>query len=341
MPTVFEEEIRSQGEHIRRRAAFGAREAAQVAESFRGVDYVLVAARGSSDNAAVFFQYFAGQELGLLVALATPSLYEGDVPIGLNGAGVLAISQSGRTPGLLNVVESAKEQGRPSAAITNDLESPLSLASDHVIALKAGQERAIAATKTFTTTWQALAQVVEAMKGSSLEGLQTLPDMVDRAATWALAASLPSELLNAERGLTIVGRGVGQAVAAEIALKIREVTGIRAEAYSAADYLHGPIGADGRGSALLLVVTDELKTDVAETLLEECRRFSMGTVVLRSLSRGPFVSDAEIVVDESGPNWCVALAEVIVGQVLALRLGELRGRPIDTAPGLKKVTLSA
>src|ERR1700677_3913523 len=84
MPTVFEEEIRSQGEHIRRRAAFGAREAAQVAESFRGVDYVLVAARGSSDNAAVFFQYFAGQELGLLVALATPSLYEGNVPIGLN-----------------------------------------------------------------------------------------------------------------------------------------------------------------------------------------------------------------------------------------------------------------
>jgi len=75
--------------------------------------------------------------------------------------------------------------------------------------------------------------------------------------------------------------------------------------------------------------------------LEECRRFSMSSVVLRSLSRGAFASDAEIVVDESGPNWCVALAEVIVGQVLALRLGELRGRPIDTSPGLKKVTLSA
>jgi glucosamine--fructose-6-phosphate aminotransferase (isomerizing) len=130
-------------------------------------------------------------------------------------------------------------------------------------------------------------------------------------------------------------------VAAEIALKIREVTGIRAESFSAADYLHGPIGADGRGSALLLVATDELKTDVAEALLEECRRFSMSTVVLRPSSRGAFASDAEIVVDGAGPNWCAALAEVIVGQVLALRLGELRGRPIDTSPGLKKVTLSA
>jgi glucosamine--fructose-6-phosphate aminotransferase (isomerizing) len=312
-----------------------------VAEAFRDVDYVLVAARGSSDNAAVFAQYFAGQELGLLVALAAPSLYEGDTTIGLNGAGVLAISQSGRTPNLVNVIESANAQDRPRAAITNDPASPLALASSHVITLNAGNERAVASTKTFTTTWHALAQLVEALKGSPLEGLETLPETVDRAATWALSATFPVDLLNAERGLTIVGRGVGQAVAAEIALKIREVTGIRAESFSAADYLHGPIGADGRGSALLLVATDELKTDVAEALLEECRRFSMSTVVLRPSSRGAFASDAEIVVDESGPNWCVALAEIIVGQVLALRLGELRGRPIDTSPGLKKVTLSA
>ena len=341
MSTVFEEEIRSQGELIRRRATSGAKEAAEVAASLRDVDYVLVAARGSSDNAAVFFQYFAGQELGLLVALATPSLYEGDMTIGLKGAGVLAISQSGRTPGLVNVLHSANEQGRPTSAITNDPESPLTRESAHVIALMAGPERAIAATKTFTTTWHALAQLVEALKGSPLDGLDTLAHTVNRAATWALSATLPSDLLNAERGVTIVGRGIGQAVAAEIALKIREVTGIRAEAYSAADYLHGPIGADGRGSALLLVVTDELGTDVAETLVEESRRFSMSTVVLRPSSRGAFSSDAEIVVNDEGPNWCVALAEVIVGQVLALRIGELRGRPIDTAPGLKKVTLSA
>jgi glucosamine--fructose-6-phosphate aminotransferase (isomerizing) len=254
---------------------------------------------------------------------------------------VLAISQSGQTPNLVDVIASAKEQGRPTAAITNDPKSALSRASAHVIGLNAGSERAIASTKTFTTTWHALAQLVEALKGSTLEGLETLSDTVDHATSWALSASLPLDLLNAERGLTVVGRGVGQAVAAEIALKLREVTGIRAESFSAADYLHGPIGADGRGSALLLVVTDELSNDVAETLLEESRRFSMSTVVLRSSSRGPFGSDDEIVVDGPEPNWCVALAEVIVGQVLALRLGEIRGRPIDTAPGLKKVTLSA
>jgi glutamine---fructose-6-phosphate transaminase (isomerizing) len=341
MPTVFEKEIRSQAELVRRRTARGEEEAAHVAASFRDVDYLLVAARGSSDNAAVFFQYFAGQELGLVVALAAPSLYEGQTTMRLSGAGVLAISQSGRTPGLVKVIEAANEQDRPNAAITNDIESPLSRASALVVELRAGPERAVASTKTFTTTWHALAQLVEALKGSPLAGLKSLSDTVDQAATWALSADLPLELLNTDRGLTVVGRGVGQAVAAEIALKIREVTGLRAESYAAADYLHGPIGADGRGTALLLVLTDELSSDVAETLLADCRRLSMSTVVLRSSSREPCASDAEIVVDVAEPNWCVALAEVVVGQVLALRLGELRGRPIDTSPGLKKVTLSA
>jgi glutamine---fructose-6-phosphate transaminase (isomerizing) len=341
MTTIFEEEIRSQADILRRRETDGSREAFAVASVFRGVDYLLVAARGSSDNAAVFFQYFAGQELGVLVALATPSLYESGPTIGLKGAGVLAISQSGRTPGLVDVIDAATSQGRPSAVITNDPESPLSQSTSTMIALRAGVERALASTKTFTTTWHALAQLVEAMKGSPLEGLATLPGTVERTANWALSQSLPVGLLNAERGLTIVGRGVGQAVAAEIAIKIREVSGIRAEAYSAADYLHGPVGADGENSTLLLVVTDELASDVAETLLGECRRFSMRTVVLRSSTREGLPCDAEIVIDEPGPNWCVALAEVIVGQVLALRVGELRGRPIDTSPGLHKVTLTA
>jgi glucosamine--fructose-6-phosphate aminotransferase (isomerizing) len=341
MTTVFEEEIRSQGEILRCRAEIGWDQARHVSATWNDIAYVLVAARGSSDNAAVFFQYLAGQELGLLVALATPSLYEGDRPIGLRGAGVLAISQSGRTPGLVQVIEEAIAQERPNAVVTNDTSSPLAKSSGLVIDLGAGPERAIASTKTFSTAWHALAQLVAALKGEPLEGLIELPDTVDRVATWALASSFPTSLLDVEGGLTVVGRGVGQAVAAEIALKIREVTGIRSEAYSAPDYLHGPIGADGEGSTLLLVVTDEMTDSVSAELLEECRRFGMRTVVLRPPNRSTVPCDGEIVLAESLPNWCLGLGEVIVGQVLALRLGELRGRPIDTSPGLNKITLSA
>jgi len=341
MTTLFEQEIRSQGLILRGRAERGREQAERVAESWRNVSYALVAARGSSDNAALFFQYLAGQELGLLVALATPSLYEGETAIRLDGAGVLAVSQSGRTPGLAAVLERAVAQGRPNAAVTNDPTSPLASVAERIIELGAGPEQAVASTKTFSATWHALAQLVEALKGSALEGLNELPDLVERTVSWALETSLPVDALCVDGGITVVGRGVGQSVAAEIALKIREVAGIRSESFAAPDFLHGPIGAGGDGATLMLVITDELSDTVGGELLADSRRVGMRTVVVRPPGRAGFAGDEEIVLAESAPNWSVGLAQVLVGQVLALRLGEQRGRPIDTAPGLKKVTLSA
>jgi len=339
MTTIFEEEIRSQAGILRRRAQSGMENAQRAARSWDAITHALVGARGSSDNAALFFQYLAGRELGLLVALAAPSLYEGGNRIDLTGAGVLVISQSGRSPGIAEVLQQAVDQGRPNAVITNDVTSPIALNGETVIDLGAGLERAIASTKTFSSTWHALAQLVEALKGSELEGLGQLPDVVERVTTWALASELPAPLLNASRGLTVVGRGIGFAVASEISLKIREVTGIRSEAYAASDFAHGPIGADGADSTLLLVVTEEMTDELCEMMLEGCRDTGMRTVVLRPAERGEFTCDDQIVLDESVPNWSLGLAEVVLGQVLALRLGELRGRPIDTSPGLSKITL--
>ncbi len=341
MTTIFEGEILSQAGLLRRRRDAGMEQATRAAASWRDVTHVVVAARGSSDNAATFFQYLAGQEVGLLVALAAPSLYESGVAIGLEGAGVLAISQSGRTPGLARVLEQGRDQGRPTVIITNDPSSPLALGPSTLIDLGAGPERAIASSKTFSTTWQALAQLVSALKGLPVEGLDELADVVERTALWALAASLPTGLLNSPGGLTVVGRGVGYAVAREIALKVREVTGIRAEAFSAADYLHGPSGADGESSTALLVVTAELTGEIAEGVLASCRQRAMRTVVIRSSAGQRCACDEEIVIDERLANWALGLAQVVVGQVLSLRIGEVRGRPIDTSPGLSKVTLTA
>jgi len=338
--TNFEEEIRSQGTLLRARADAGALDARRAADQWSDVTHLLVAARGSSDNAAIFFQYLAGQELGLLVALAAPSLYEGAHQIGLAGAGVLAISQSGRSPGMAQVVAQAKDQGCATAAITNDATSPLAIASDTVIELRAGPERAIASTKTFSTTWHALAQVVEALKAQPLDGMTVLADVVEHTAVWALEEVLPLDLLDVT-GLTMVGRGIGYAVAAEIALKVREVTGVRAEAYAAPDYLHGPIGADGAGCTAVIVVTDELRDDVLVELLQGCVASGMRTLVIRPSTRAAVACDAQIVLPDVAPNWVLGLSAVVLGQVIALRLGVARGRPIDTSPGLAKVTLSA
>ncbi len=338
--TIFEEEIRSQGALLRARSEEGAAAARRAAESWSDVTHLVVAARGSSDNAAVYFEYLAGQELGLLVALAAPSLYEGANHVRLAGAGVLAISQSGRSPGIVDVLRQANQQSCPTVAITNDESSPLALAAGSVLALHAGAERAIASTKTFSTTWHALAQLVEALSGRTLDGLAGLPDVVDEVARWALSTTLPLELLNVT-GLTMVGRGIGYAVASEIALKVREVTGVRAESYAAPDYLHGPIGADGEGCTAVVIVTEELSDAVLDELLRGCRDAGMRTVVIGPIGRLAPECDEHVVLPDCGANWVLGLCEVIVGQVIALRLGEVRGRPIDTSPRLAKVTLSA
>ncbi len=339
MTTIFEEEIRSQGALIRARADRGYEQAARAVAAWGDQSYCLVAARGSSDNAAVFFQYLAGRETGLLVALAAPSLFDRDA-LRLGGAGVLAISQSGRSPGIADVLAHAGRQGRPSVVITNDVRAPLVEVADVVIDLAAGPERALASTKTFSTTWHALAQLTSAMRAAPLPGVDELGDVVDAAVEDLLARDVPDPLLEVRTGLTVVGRGVGYAAAREIAIKVREVAGVRAEAFSVADFLHGPIGADGEGAALLLVVTDELSDALATEVLEGSRETGLSTTVLAPTSRSTPVGDARVALGDT-PNWSLGLVEVVFGQVLALRLGERRGRPIDTSPGLTKVTLSA
>ena len=341
MTTNFEAEIRSQGAILAARTARSRELANQTKQLWRDVKYLLVAARGSSDNAALYFQYVVGQHAKRVVALATPSLFENGQSLTLSGAGVLAISQSGRSPGIVDVVYSAKEQNCPTVGVTNFANSPVGESCDLLIGLEAGTEVAIASTKTFTATAQALVQIASALGETELEGIDGFANYVDSVVEFALNAELPLDLLNQDRGFTVVGRGVGMAAAAEIALKIREVTGLKAEAYSAADFVHGPIGADGDHAALMLVVTDEMSDELVAKLLSDCSAKGMRTVVVRSPDRQSFSANAEIVLPEQAPNWLIPMGHVVVGQILALRLGTLRGRPIDTAPGLAKVTLIA
>ncbi len=339
--SVFEEEIRSQGRLLASRDDAGRRAADVAAASWEGVTHVVVAGRGSSDHAAVFFQYLAGRELGLLVALATPSLYGGGRTIGLRGAGVLAISQSGRSPGLAEVIGQANSQGRPSVVVTNASDSPLARASRSVIDLAVGVERAVASTKTFSATWQVAVHLVGSLRQRPLEAVDLLAPSVDGVATWALEAAWPLSMLDAPRGITVIGRGVGYAVALEVALKIREVAGVRAEAFSVADFLHGPLGAEGDGATLIVVMTSDLAVELAAEVVEAARRTGMSTVVLRAENSASVGAHVDIELPVRGPDWQVGLAEVVAGQALALRLGERRQRSIDSPPGLSKVTLTA
>jgi glucosamine--fructose-6-phosphate aminotransferase (isomerizing) len=339
--SAFEEEIRSQGRLLASRDDAGRRAADAAAASWENVTHVVVAGRGSSDHAAVFFQYLAGRELGLLVALATPSLYGGERTISLRGAGVLAISQSGRSPGLAEVIGEATAQQRPTVVMTNALDSPLARTSNYVIDLAVGPERAVASTKTFSATWQSVVHLVGSLRRRPLDAEERLASSVDEVAKWALETPWPLSTLDAPRGITVIGRGVGYAVAMEVALKIREVAGVRAEAFSVADFLHGPLGAEGDGATLIMVMTSNLSRELAVEVVAAARRTGMSTVAVRAADSTDVGAHVDIELPVRGPDWLVGLAEVVAGQALALRLGERRQRSIDSPPGLRKVTLTA
>jgi glucosamine--fructose-6-phosphate aminotransferase (isomerizing) len=339
--TVFESEILSQSQLLSERTANG-REAANKAAALldSSVTHLVIAARGSSDCVATYLQYLVGQELGVLTALATPSLYSDPRHVTLKGALVIGISQSGRSPDVVSVLTAARTQGRPTVAITNDVLSPMAEQADVVIPLLVGEEVSLAATKTMLASLQAAAQFVESVLGEDLPGARDLPAMIATTSAWALSHVQPVLADLNLHGLTVVGRGLGLSAAEECALKIREVAGIRAEAYAAPDLLHGPIGADGAGSSMWLIVTDEIDDESAADLVSRARASGLTTLVTRSSARGETGADVELVLPVLSPNWTAPFLNVVVGQVMALRLGEANRRPIDQPPGLQKITLT-
>jgi glucosamine--fructose-6-phosphate aminotransferase (isomerizing) len=222
----------------------------------RDCRYVVIAARGTSDNAARYAQYLIGATLGMPVALATPSLHTRyGAHLRFDGALVIGISQSGASPDICTVISDARRSGAPTIAITNHPESPLAQAAEFVVPIHAGIERSIAATKTYTAQLAALAMLTLSLANDTagLAALATIPDAME--ATLALderMREIAGEMTGATAAITI-GRGYHYATAWEIALKLKELTRVVAEPYSAADFQHGPIALVHEGIPIVLI----------------------------------------------------------------------------------------
>ena len=200
----------------------------------------MIAARGSSDNAARYAQHLFGRFWGLPVALAAPSLHTlYDAPMRYDDALVIGISQSGASPDVAAVVAAATEQGALTIAITNEPDSRLGTAARHVIDLRTGPERSVAATKTYTASLGAVAALVGDV--SAHPGRDGAP---------AGARRCPCRMW--ER-VAVIGRGANYGTAFEAALKISELTGAVAVPYSSADFLHGPIAIVEPGFPILAI----------------------------------------------------------------------------------------
>lgn len=340
---VFEQELREQAEAVRRQLERGREEAELAAEAIRRCNpsALVMAARGSSDNAARYAQYLFGAHNRVVVGLATPSLFTlYRRPPSLTGCAVIGISQSGRSPDIVGVLSEARSQGVLAIAVTNDPSSPLAGSADHVVTLRAGPERAVAATKTYTCELTAMAMISAALhpSPSRWSELSQLPESIAKAIELGAEDARQAERYRFARHFVVIGRGFNYGSAMEVALKLKETSYVIAEAYSSADFRHGPSAMlDHALPVVLIAPTGEVHDDVA-AIAELCRE--RGADVIAITDRADLLRRATTAfrLPEGVAEWLSPIVCVVAGQWFALALSHVMGWDPDRPRGLTKVT---
>lgn len=345
-PEVAERLLRTQRDHVAEIAA---------ALESRPIDGVMIAARGSSDHAAIYAQYVFGALHRLPVALAAPSLvtvYE--TPPRMQNWLAIGISQSGRAPDVVGVIEAARSQGAPTLAITNDPASELAQMADHAIDLSAGPERAVAATKTYTSELLVLAMLASAMTSTETDAPAWAGSRHSRLAALdavpaALGAALDAEA-DAERAAhdrahveqcVVLGRGFEYATAREWALKLKELCQMGADPYSAADFQHGPLSLVEPGYHVLAIATSGRTAAGVVALLRRLRDdHGVDLLVISDDAETRALGTASLAVPAGLPEWLAPIASIVPAQLFAYHITRAKGLDPEHPRWISKVTLT-
>jgi len=309
----------------------------------RSPRYAVIAARGTSDNAVRYAKYLLGAANGLPVALAAPSLFTVyRRPPRLEGALVIGISQSGASPDIVSVVEEGRRQGALTLAITNTPGSPMADAAEQAILLHAGEEKSVAATKTYTTSLAAVAALSAALAEDEARAreLAAVPDAAQQVLDGAEGILEAVERYRYMASCVIVGRGYNYATAYEIGLKLKELTYTLADAYSAADFQHGPVALVEHGFPVMAIVPEGAMAEEMTSLLVQMRDRATETIVLSPLEDALALAHTPLPLPAGMPEWLSPIVAVIPGQIFALGLAEVKGLDPDHPRGLSKVTLT-
>lgn len=309
--------------------------AAGTALAARDPRLLATVARGSSDHAASFLKYATELTAGVPVASLGPSIASiYGARLKLAGAAVIAISQSGKSPDIVAMAEMARAAGALTAGITNTAGAPLGSHCDHEIDILAGKERSVAATKTFVNSALAGLALLAQWTGSHALGdaLRALPGHLEEAVDcdWAPLATA----LQNSQSLYILGRGPGMAIAQEAALKFKETSGVHAEAYSAAEVMHGPMALVKPGFPVLaLVVRDKSEPSMLAAIESLAARGA--TVFATSDKAG---SQAALPIAATGHPLTDPLALIASFYGFVESFARARGLDPDQPPHLCKVT---
>jgi glucosamine--fructose-6-phosphate aminotransferase (isomerizing) len=336
-------EIHEQPQILARLLDGQAETAAQIAIAIRARDvrYAVFAARGTSDNAARYAQYLFGALNRLPVALATPSLFSiYRTPPQLRDALVLGVSQSGQSPDIVAVVEEGKQQGALTVAVTNEPVSPLAQAADYVLPLGAGEEWAVAATKTYTAQLAALALLAVQLASDEerLTELRSVPVAVKKTLALEEPIALAAQRYTYATECVVLGRGYNYATAFEIALKLKELTYVVTEPYSSADFRHGPVAIVERGfPAIVVAPQGEVYPDML-ALAQELAAREAELIVISDQDEALGLARTPLRLPVALPEWLSPFTCVVPGQLLAMYITLAKGYDPDHPRGLKKVT---
>jgi len=279
----------------------------------RSFDMVLLAARGSSDHAALYARYLIEIHLGIPVSLAAPSvLTRYGTRVRYRNALAVGISQSGSAPDVSEILAMMREEGHATVAITNTPGSRLTREAELSVLLDAGPEKSVAATKTYTASLLALYQLVRVLGGALPDPAELLPTRQWVGKTAEAADEMSGPLLRSSPSFSLA-RGYSFCTAQETALKLMECALVPCKAYSTADFEHGPKALAGHGSAA--IVYGEPAQGLAD---QGCR------ILQAPASPAP---------DPLKPIW-----DIVFGQWLALSAARAHGLNPDKPEHIKKVT---
>ena len=327
----------------------------EIAALARQTRQVLFIARGTSDNAAVYGSYLVQVRAGRLATLASPSVattYRSRMD--LSGVLAVALSQSGRTEEIVETLAWAADCGARTLAVTNGAGSPLAEAADVAFVTEAGIERAVPATKTFTTQLAALAVIGIGLAGGAADGtgggagdrldvgeLRAVPDEVERLLTSGMDLDpIVGELANVA-GVVVSGRGFAYSAALELALKLKEACYLHAMGLSFADLLHGPIAVvDERTPAIIMAADSGPALDGAVALAGRvtgagARAYGIGGGSALARVSGHALPGPRL------PEWLAPIGLITGGQLLTEALARRLGINPDSPRGLSKVTQTA
>ena len=303
--------------------------------------HIIVAARGSSDNACNYFKYLVEVYLGIPVSFAAPSVVTlyGTV-MDYHHSMVIGVSQSGQAQDVLAILKMAKKQNAIVISITNDEASPMAKIADHHLDMNAGIERSVAATKTFMAELYSLGLLVATLEGKKLAPLfETVPTHLESL------YSMESEIFKATEHYQLVNesyvlaRGYLYSVAQESALKIQETCYINAKAYSISDFHHGPFAVlDSKSHVILFMNSGKTYQDTFE-MAKKIKSTGAHLTILSDVSTLELSPDLTITMP-SIDEVLAPFTYIFVMQLFAYKASILRGNNPDVPRGLKKITIT-